>query len=67
MVQPHSVASREQVVDTMIDLTRLADPLRAIIAGSDSFELYLTLRRRGFVRVATTATCRIPKGSIASA
>jgi len=24
-------------------------------------ELYLTLRRRGFIRVATTATCRIPK------
>ena len=62
MVQPHSVASREQVVDTMIDLTRLAHPLRAIIAGSDSLELYLALRRRGFVRVATTATCRIPKG-----
>jgi hypothetical protein len=62
MDQPHSVASREQVVDTMIDLTRLAHPLRAIIAGSDSVELYLALRRRGFVRVATTATCRIPKG-----
>ena len=62
MVQPNSVASREQVVDTMIDLTRLAHPLRAIIAGSDSLELYLALRRRGFVHVATTATCRIPKG-----
>jgi hypothetical protein len=62
MVQPNSVASREQVVDTMIDLTRLAHPLRAIIAGSDSLELYLALRRRGFVHVATTATCRVPKG-----
>jgi hypothetical protein len=62
MVQPNSVASREQIVDTMIDLTRLAHPLRAIIAGSDGLELYLALRRRGFVRVATTATCRIPKG-----
>ena len=62
MVQPHSVATREQVVDTMIDLTRLAHPLCTIIAGSDSLEIYLALRRRGFVRVATTATCRIPKG-----
>lgn len=62
MVEPHSVASREQVVDIMIDLTRLALPVRAVIAGSDSLELYLALRRRGFVRVATTATCRIPKG-----
>jgi hypothetical protein len=62
LIQPHSAASREQVVDAMIDLTRLAYPNRAIIAGSDRIELYLALRRRGFVGVATTATCRIPKG-----
>jgi DNA-binding LacI/PurR family transcriptional regulator len=62
MPQPHSVSSREQVVDTMIDLTRLSHLHRAIIAGSDSLELYLALRRRGFIRAATTATCRIPRG-----
>ena len=62
MVQPHSVSNREQVVDTMIELTRLSNLHRAIVAGSDSLELYLALRRRGFIRVATTATCRIPKG-----
>jgi hypothetical protein len=62
MVQPHSLPSREQVVDTMIGLTRLSKLHRAIIAGSDGMELYLALRRRGFIRVATTATCRIPKG-----
>lgn len=61
MLHPHSVSSREQVVDTMIELTRLSNLHRAIIAGSDSLELYLALRRRGFIRVATTATCRIPK------
>jgi hypothetical protein len=61
MGQPHSVSNREQVVDTMIDLTRLSNLHRAIVAGSDSLELYLALRRRGFIRVATTATCRIPK------
>jgi hypothetical protein len=61
MGQPHSVSNREQVVDTMIDLTRLSNLHRAIVAGSDSLELYLALRRRGFVRVATTATCRIAK------
>ena len=59
MVQPHSVSNREQVVDTMIELTRLSNLHRAIVAGSDSLELYLALRRRGFIRVATTATCRI--------
>ena len=61
MGQPHSASNREQVVDTMIDLTRLSNLHRAIAAGSDSLELYLALRRRGFIRVATTTTCRIPK------
>jgi hypothetical protein len=62
MVQLHSIPNREQVIDTMIGLTRLSNLHRTIVAGSDSLELYLALRRRGFVRVATTATCRIPKG-----
>jgi len=62
MFQLHSVSNREQVIDTMIELTRLSNLHRTIVAGSDSLELYLALRRRGFVRVATTATCRIPKG-----
>jgi hypothetical protein len=61
MDQPHSNTSREQLVDTMIDLTRLSSLHRAIVAGSDSLELYLALQRRGFVRVTTTATCRIPR------
>ena len=61
MVQPHSISNREQVIDTMIGLTRLSNRHRAIVAGSDSLELYLALRRRGFICVATTATCRIAK------
>jgi hypothetical protein len=62
MDKPHSVSSREQIVETMIGLTRLSYLHRLIVAGSDSLELYLALRRRGFIRVATTMTCRIPKG-----
>jgi hypothetical protein len=62
MGQPHSDSNREQVVDTMIGLTRLTNLHRAIVAGSGSLELYVALRRRGFMRVATTKTCRIPKG-----
>jgi hypothetical protein len=62
MAQPRSVSDQEQVVDTMIGLTRLTGLHRAIIAGSGSMEFYLALRRRGFLRVATAATCRIPKG-----
>jgi hypothetical protein len=63
MVQPYCGSSREQVIDTMIELTRLSHLHRAIIAGSGGMELYLALRRRGFLRVATTTTCRIPRGS----
>ena len=46
----------------MISLTRLARLRRAIVAGDGSLDLYLALRRRGFIRVATPALCRIPKG-----
>ena len=63
MLQPHSVSNREQVIDTMIELTRLSSLRRTIVAGNGSLDLYLALRRRGFVRVATTATCRIPKAT----
>ena len=62
MVQLHSVSDQEQVVDTMIGLTRLTNLHRAIVAASGSTELYLALRRRGFLRAATAATCRIAKG-----
>jgi hypothetical protein len=61
MDQLHSVPTQEQVIDTMIGLTRLSNLHRVIVAGSDRMELYLALRRRGFIRVATTATCRIPR------
>jgi len=62
MVQPLSGSNLEQVVTTMIELTRLSDLHRAIVAGSDNLEVYLALRQRGFNRVATIATCRIPRG-----
>jgi hypothetical protein len=62
MIRPYCGSNREQVVDTMIELTRLSHLHRAIVAGSDAMELYLALRRRGFIRAATTTTCRIPRG-----
>jgi hypothetical protein len=62
MGQFHSGSDREQVIDTMIGLTRLSNLHRAIVAGGDSMEMYLALRRRGFIRVATPETCRVPKG-----
>jgi hypothetical protein len=64
MLQPNSNARREQIVDTMIGLTRLSSRHRAIIAGADSLELYLALRQRGFFHVATTVTCRLAEHSV---
>lgn len=61
MTHPHCFPNREQVVDTMIGLTRLSHLHRAIVAGSDSMELYLALRRRGFIRVAAIENGRIAK------
>lgn len=52
----------EQVIDTMIELTRLSKDHRVIVAGSDILDIYLGLHRRGFMRAATTATCRVPSG-----
>jgi hypothetical protein len=62
MVQPQADPNREQVIDTMIELTRLSNLHRAIVAGSDSLDLYFALQRRGFFRTSTTATCRVPRG-----
>jgi hypothetical protein len=58
MVQS-SVSDQEQVVDTMIALTRLSNLHRTIVAGKDSMKIYVSLRRRGFMRVATPATCGV--------
>ena len=62
MDQSHFGSNREQVVDTMIELTRLSNLQRAILAGSDRTEMYLALRRRGLIRVATPETSRMAKG-----
>jgi hypothetical protein len=61
MVQLHSASDQAQVLDTMIGLTRLSLSQRAIIAGSDAMELYLGLKRRGFMRVTPIATSWLPR------
>jgi hypothetical protein len=49
----------EQIVDTMVDLTRLSDAHRVVLSGNDSAGVYQALRDRGFSRTATIANCRI--------
>jgi hypothetical protein len=61
MTQSPPFTDTEQVVDTMISLTRLSNAHRTIIAGSDGIKLHVALKRRGFIRVATAASCHTPR------
>jgi hypothetical protein len=54
--------SSPHVVDLMLQLTRASTTHRVLAAGTDAFDLYLDLLDRGFARVATTTTCRVPCG-----
>ena len=45
----------------MVALTRPSPLDSVIITGTESIGLYQSLRRRGFDRVATPATCRTPQ------
>jgi hypothetical protein len=61
MAELHSASDQAQVLDTMIALTRLSTLQRAVVAGGGGMELYLGLRRRGFMRVATISTSWLPR------
>ncbi len=43
--------TREQIVRTMIELTRPSSLHRIVVAGSDCADIDLDLRRRGYFRV----------------
>jgi hypothetical protein len=59
MTQPASTAAREQIIDTMIELRRLSNSHRVIVAGGSIEVTYLALHRRGFFRVTTTGICGV--------
>jgi hypothetical protein len=61
MLQLNFDLTHDQVMATMIDLTRPSILHRIIVAGSDSAATELELRRRRFLRVATTERC-LPRG-----
>ena len=52
----------ERIVDTMIGLACAAKSHRIILAGPNSFEMFLELHRRGYPRVTTTRISRAPCG-----
>ena len=61
MAELCNASDHEEVVDVLVALTRPSPLDSVIIAGNKSMDFYLALRRRGFDRVATPETCRIPK------
>jgi hypothetical protein len=56
------IPAREHIIDSMLELARCSRLHRIIVAGSTAPELVCALHRRGYVRVATTATCGLPRG-----
>jgi hypothetical protein len=62
MNKPKPTASGERVVETMIELARCSKLHRIIVAGANGPHRMFELNRRGYDRVATTATCGLPAG-----
>ena len=54
--------ARQQLLDTVIELTHLSRAQRAIVVGGDSLALCVDLQYRGFLRVVTPGTCPVARG-----
>jgi len=61
MAEICNALDHDQVIDVFVGLARPSPLDSVIITGNESMELCLSLRRRGFARVATPATCRMPR------
>jgi len=62
MRKPKPAMSGDQIVTAMIKLARCANVHRIILSGSAAPQRMFELHRRGYSRVATTATCGLPRG-----
>jgi hypothetical protein len=62
MTQANLTPSGGQIIEPMIQLACCSRTHRIIVAGSRSRELMFELHRRGYIRVATTATSGLPRG-----
>jgi hypothetical protein len=58
MLQQKSRLPQDEIVDTMIDLARLGKTQRIVLAGQGSMDIYLALKRRGFIFGALASACR---------
>jgi hypothetical protein len=62
MSQTNSIPKPERIIEVMIELARCSKRQRILVAGSNARRHFFDLNRRGFSRVATTATCGLPFG-----
>jgi hypothetical protein len=62
MSQSRLPPAGERIIEPMIELARCSKHNRIIVAGAKSATLMFELHRRGYVRVATTASCGLPVG-----
>jgi len=62
MAKADVIPAQGRVTQTLVDLARCSRLHRIIVAGPNSPELMFELHRRGYNRVATTATCGLPRG-----
>ena len=62
MIPSGLMLADEEIIQTMIDLVQCSKSHRIIMAGSQSSKQMVELNRRGYARVATTASCGLPRG-----
>jgi hypothetical protein len=62
MNQQQPEVAEEAIIETMIALAQCSKRHRVVVAGSRGPHHMLELHRRGYIRVATTATCGLPRG-----
>jgi hypothetical protein len=67
MIETRLIPTSACIADPMLALARCSKLERIIVAGANSSELMFDLHRRGYVRVATTATCGLPAAQYAVA
>jgi hypothetical protein len=61
MSKPKSTLADEQIIETMIELSRCSKLHRIIVSGPNGPDRMFELYRHGFNRVATTSTCGLPQ------
>jgi hypothetical protein len=60
MIKSMPTITDERIVDAMIQLARVTKSHRVIVAGTNSAEVLLKLRRRNYLRVTTTKIWLVP-------